>query len=70
MVAPRAVPRGGEHLAALGRGLAPGVLSSKKTPALCLARVLGHGSTPDMAAGKELRLARTVPRMGWPWGQR
>lgn len=41
-----------------------------KNPALYRAWVLGHGGTLHTVAGQELRLARTVHRMGWPWGQR
>lgn len=49
-------------------GCPQGVASSKKSPGLCLAWVLEHSGTPGMAAGQQLGLARTVPRMG-DWGQ-
>lgn len=63
------MPRGGEHWQPLAGDWHQDVPSGKKTPALHLARALGHGGTPGTAVGQQLRLARTVPRMAWPWGQ-
>lgn len=63
------MPWGGECWQPLAGGWYQDVPSSKKTPALCLARALEHSSTLGTAVGQQLRLTRTIPRMGWPWGQ-